>query len=170
MTLIGWLQISVVLAIIVATAWPVGAYMARVFGGERTPLTRIIRPVETWFHRAAGINAAQAQTWLGYTLSMLVFQAVGFLTLYGLPRTQGFLPLNPQVFPNVAPDLAFNTAMSFLTNTDWQAYAGEQTMSHLTQMAGLAVHNFLSAATGIALAIALTRAFARNSVATLGNF
>ena len=102
MTLIGWLQIAVVLAIVVATAWPLGAYMARVFGGERTPLTRVVRPLEISFFRAAGINAAQEQTWLAYTLSMLTFQAVGFLALYGLLRTQGSLPLNPQGFPNVA--------------------------------------------------------------------
>ncbi len=130
----------------------------------------MLLPVERAFYGAAGIKSEKEQSWLAYTLAMLAFNALGFLVLYALMRLQAVLPLNPQGFGGVAPDLAFNTAMSFTTNTNWQAYGGETTMSHLVQMAGLAVQNFLSAATGIALAIAVTRAFARSSAQTLGNF
>ncbi|MDX2159567.1 MAG: potassium-transporting ATPase subunit KdpA [Hyphomicrobiaceae bacterium] len=170
MTFIGWLQIAMVLGAVIACAWPLGLAMASVFKGERTLLTPVLIPIERMFYSAAGIRVEKEQSWLAYTMAMLTFNAFGFLLLYALMRLQAFLPLNPQGFAGVAPDLAFNTAMSFATNTNWQAYGGETTMSHLVQMAGLAVQNFLSAATGIALAIAVIRAFARSSAQTLGNF
>ncbi len=170
MTVIGLMQIALVLAAVVAVAWPLGHYMARVFQGERTALSLILHPIETRLYRFAGINPRQEQGWLAYTLAMLTLNAAGFLLLYALMRLQASLPFNPQGFAGVAPDLAFNTAVSFVTNTNWQAYSGEQAMGHLVQMAGLAVQNFLSATTGIALAIAITRGFARSSSATLGNF
>jgi len=170
MTWNGWLQIAVLLLCVLATIKPLGLFMARVFSGERTILSPICGPLERGFYRAAGIDPEREQGWLGYTLAMLVFSAAGFASLYALLRLQDWLPFNPQGFEGLSPDLAFNTAVSFVTNTNWQAYGGETTMSHFSQMAGLAVHNFLSAATGIALAVAVTRAFARSGVATLGNF
>jgi K+-transporting ATPase ATPase A chain len=170
MTTSGWIQILAVLAAVLAAAWPLGAYMARVLSGKKTTLAPVLSPLERRFYSLAGIDASKEQTWLDYTMAMLVFSAAGFLLLYTLQRLQTYLPLDPQGFPGVAPDLAFNTSMSFVTNTNWQSYAGETTMSHLVQMAGLTVHNFLSAATGIALALALTRAFARSGTKTLGNF
>jgi K+-transporting ATPase ATPase A chain len=170
MTLNGWLQIILVFGLVLVAIRPLGLYMARVFAGQRTFLSPILAPVETGFYALAGVKSDREQSWLGYTLAMLMFSAAGFASLYAILRLQAYLPWNPQGFDNVAPDLAFNTAISFLTNTNWQAYAGEQTMSNGTAMFGLAVHNFLSAATGIALALAVTRAFARASVSTLGNF
>ena len=170
MTLTGWLQIALIFGLVALTTRPLGLYMARVFSGERTFLSPVLAPVERGFYALAGVSPEREQGWLSYTLAMLAFSAAGFASLYAILRLQAFLPLNPQGFDGVAPDLAFNTAISFLTNTNWQAYGGETTMSHFSQMAGLAVHNFLSAATGIALAIAVTRAFARASAATLGNF
>jgi len=170
MTLTGWLQIALIFGLVALTTRPLGLYMARVFSGERTFLSPVLAPVERGFYALAGVSPEREQGWLTYTLAMLAFSAAGFASLYAILRLQAFLPLNPQGFDGVAPDLAFNTAISFLTNTNWQAYGGETTMSHFSQMAGLAVHNFLSAATGIALAIAVTRAFARASAATLGNF
>jgi len=170
MTLNGWLQISLILGLALLTARPLGLYMARVFSGERTFLSPALEPIERGFYGIAGVAPAKEQGWLAYTLAMLVFSAAGFASLYAILRLQAFLPGNPQGFDGLAPDLAFNTAISFLTNTNWQAYGGETTMSHFSQMAGLTVHNFLSAATGMALAIAVTRAFARASAATLGNF
>jgi K+-transporting ATPase ATPase A chain len=170
MTLTGWLQIALIFGLVALTARPLGLYMARVFSGERTFLSPVLAPVERGFYGLAGVSPEREQGWLSYTLAMLAFSAAGFASLYAILRLQAWLPLNPQGFDGVAPDLAFNTAISFLTNTNWQAYGGETTMSHFSQMAGLAVHNFLSAATGIALAIAVTRAFARASASTLGNF
>ena len=170
MTLIGWLQIALTLAATLALAIPLGRYAARVFSGEPVRLAAVLGPVETGFYKLAGVDPRREQTWAGYSLAMLMFSAAGFLSLYAILRLQNWLPLNPQGFDAVTPDLAFNTAVSFLTNTNWQAYSGETTMSHLTQMAGLSVHNFLSAATGIALAVAVTRAFARSGATTLGNF
>ena len=170
MTLSGWLEIGLILGLIALTARPLGFYMARVFNGERTFLSPVLGPLERGFYAAAGVAPEQEQGWLSYTTAMLAFSAAGFVSLYAILRLQAYLPFNPQGFDNVPPALAFNTAISFLTNTNWQAYSGETTMSHFSQMAGLTVHNFLSAATGIALAIALTRAFARASAATLGNF
>lgn len=170
MSINGWLQIAATLALVLAVVLPLGRFMARLFTGERTFLHPVLSPVERGFYRAAGIDPAREQGWASYGLAMLVFSALGFLSLYLILRLQAFLPFNPAGLPGVAPDLAFNTAVSFLTNTNWQAYSGEATMSNFSQMAGLAVHNFLSAATGIALAMAVTRAFARSGAATLGNF
>ena len=170
MTIIGWLQIGMTLALALAAAAPLGAYMARVFSGERTLASAALGPLERGFYRLAGIDPAREQGWAGYCLAMLVFSAVGYVSLYAILRLQAWLPWNPQGFDGVPPDLAFNTAISFLTNTNWQAYGGETTMSHFSQMAGLAVHNFLSAASGVAMAVAVTRAFARANAATLGNF
>jgi K+-transporting ATPase ATPase A chain len=155
---------------VLVTARPLGLYMAAVFEGRRTFLTPVLAPVEHGFYWLSGVKPDKEQGWLAYAIAMLVFSAFGFASLYAILRLQAYLPLNPQGFDNVAPDLAFNTAISFLTNTNWQSYGGETTMSHFSQMAGLAVHNFLSAATGIALALAVTRAFARASASTLGNF
>lgn len=170
MSLIGWLQIAVTLALVLAAVLPLGRYMARLFMGERTFLHPILSPLERGLYRAAGIDPAREQGWVAYAMAMLVFSGAGFLALYLILRLQGVLPFNPGGVPGVAPDLAFNTAVSFLTNTNWQAYSGETTLSNFSQMAGLAVQNFLSAATGIALAMAVTRAFARSGAATLGNF
>ena len=170
MTLQGWFQVALFGAVVAALVLPLGAYLTRVFQGERTILSAILAPVERGLYRAAGIRAEQEQSWLGYALAMLAFHVAGFVFLYGLLRLQGWLPLNPNGMTAVPPDLAFNTAASFLTNTNWQNYGGETTMSYLAQMLGLTVQNFLSAATGIALAVALIRAFARASARSIGNF
>lgn len=170
MTLIGWLQIGLLLLAVLLAVKPLGLYMAKVFSGERTWLSPALIPVERGFYRLAGVDPRKEQGWLGYALAMLAFSLAGFLALYAILRLQAFLPLNPQGFTGLAPDLAFNTAVSFVTNTNWQNYAGEVTMSHFSQMAGLTVQNFLSAAAGMAMAVAVTRAFARSRAATLGNF
>ena len=170
MTLIGWIQILLYCAIIVALTPVLGGYMTRVFNGERTFLTPILRPIELALYRAAGIDEKREQGWLAYTVGMLHFHAGGFAILYGLMRFQASLPFNPADQSAVAPDLTFNTAISFITNTNWQNYGGEGTMSYLTQMLGLTHQNYLSAATGIALAVALIRGFARHSAQTIGNF
>lgn len=170
MTLVGWLQISLLFLAVLLVIKPLGLYMARVFSGERTFLSPVLGRVERDLYRVGGINPEKEQTWLGYTLAMLAFSLAGFVALYAMLRLQAYLPLNPQGFPGVPSDLAFNTAVSFVTNTNWQNYAGETTMSHFSQMAGLTVQNFLSAATGMALAVAVTRALARSKVSTLGNF
>jgi K+-transporting ATPase ATPase A chain len=166
----GWLQIILVLGLVLIAVRPFGLYMAKVFEGQRTFLSPVLVPVERGFYWAAGVKPEKEHGWLGYTIAMLVFSFVGFASLYLILRFQAYLPWNPQGFDNLSPDLAFNTSISFLTNTNWQAYAGEQTMSNGTAMIGLTVHNFLSAATGIALALAVTRAFAKGSISTLGNF
>ena len=165
MTWNGWLQIAVFVAIVLALVKPVGLYMTKVFNGERTWLTPVLRPVERLFYAASGVRENEDQHWLAYAFGMLLFNAAGFFLLYAILRLQAYLPLNPQGFGNLAPDLAFNTAISFTTNTNWQNYVGEATMSYFSQMAGLTVHNFVSAATGIALAVALIRGFARKSSA-----
>ena len=170
MTLVGWLQISLLFLAVLLVIKPLGLYMARVFSGERTFLSPVLGRVERDLYKVSGINPEKEQSWLGYTLAMLAFSLAGFLALYAMLRLQAYLPLNPQGFPGVPSDLAFNTAVSFVTNTNWQNYGGETTMSHFSQMAGLTVQNFLSAATGMALAVAITRALARSKVATLGNF
>jgi potassium-transporting ATPase potassium-binding subunit len=170
MTLIGWMQIALYFVIVVALVKPLGGYMTRVFNGERTFLSPVLRPVEGVLYGVGGVDERREQHWLTYTVAMLLFNLAGFLLLYALMRLQGMLPLNPAEQPAVAPDLAFNTAVSFATNTNWQNYGGETTMSYLTQMLGLTVQNFVSAATGIVLAVALIRGFARASAQTIGNF
>jgi K+-transporting ATPase ATPase A chain len=170
MTLSGWVQIALYFAILTALVVPLGRFMARVFQGERTFLSPLFRPVEAVLYRAAGVDETREQHWLTYTVAMLLFNAAGFLVVYALQRFQAVLPLNPAGMPAVAPDLSFNTAVSFTTNTNWQNYGGESTMSYLTQMAALTTQNFVSAATGIALLLALIRAFARTSGKTVGNF
>ena len=170
MTLVGWAQIALVLVLVVGCAIPLSRLVAGVFFGKTNFLSPAIGPVERGFYRLAGVDPAREQDWFAYTISMVVFSIVGFLLLYAVQRLQGLLPLNPRGFDAVPPDLAFNTSISFITNTNWQNYAGETTMSHLTQMLGLTVHNFVSAATGLAMAFALVRGFTRSSVATIGNF
>ncbi|HEY7452115.1 MAG TPA: potassium-transporting ATPase subunit KdpA [Candidatus Limnocylindria bacterium] len=166
----GYLQIGLYIAILLLAAKPLGSYMAHVYEGERTWLTPIFGPVERIFYRLIGPRATDDQGWKAYAVSMLVFNAIGLLAVYGLERLQGALPLNPQAFVGVAPDLAFNTATSFATNTNWQAYVGETTMSYLTQMLGLAVQNFVSAATGMVVVVALIRGLRARSASGLGNF
>ncbi|MGA7021981.1 MAG: potassium-transporting ATPase subunit KdpA [Pseudolabrys sp.] len=170
MTFIGWMQIVLYCAIIVAITPVLGGYMTRVFNGQRTFLTPILRPVELALYGAAGVDEKSEQGWLAYTVGMLLFHIGGFLILYGLMRFQALLPFNPAEQSAVAPDLSFNTAVSFITNTNWQNYGGESTLSYLVQMLGLTHQNFLSAATGIVLAVALIRGFARHSVRTIGSF
>jgi K+-transporting ATPase ATPase A chain len=164
------LQIAVFAALVTLTVKPLGAYMAAVFTGERTLLSPVFGPLERGIYRLGGINPEQEQHWTGYALACLLFSVAGFVFLYGLLRLQGLLPLNPQGLGAVPPDLAFSTAVSFVTNTNWQSYSGEATLSYFSQMVGLTMHNFVSAATGIALAIALIRGFARRSAKTIGNF
>jgi K+-transporting ATPase ATPase A chain len=170
MTIVGWLQAALVFALVCLLVKPVGAYMARVFEGERVFLTPLLGPVERVIYRFARIDATREMGWKGYAFSVIAFSLVSFAYLYALLRLQAFLPLNPQGFGNLAPDLAWNTAVSFMTNTNWQFYSGESTMSYLSQMAGLAWHNFVSAAIGIAICIALIRALARRQMSTIGNF
>jgi K+-transporting ATPase ATPase A chain len=170
MTLLGWIQILVFCGIIVLLVKPLGAYMTRVFNGESTWLQPVLRPIERGLYRVAGTREDEEQNWVTYAVAMLLFNFAGFIILYLLQRFQAVLPLNPAGMAEVGPELAFNTAASFVTNTNWQNYGGETTMSYLTQMMGLAVQNFVSAATGIAVAMAVIRAFSRKSVSTLGNF
>src|ERR1700690_1692436 len=170
MTAIGWIQILLFCAIIVALAKPLGWYMTRVFNGERTLLSPLLRPIEVAIYRIGGVDEKREQHWVIYTVAMLFLHVGGFLILYALMRLQATLPFNPAEQTAVAEDLAFNTAISFVTNTNWQNYGGESTMSYLVQMLGLTHQNFLSAATGIALAVALIRGFSRASVRTVGNF
>jgi len=170
MTINGWIQIALYCVIIIAITKPVGGYMTRVFNGERTWLSPILRPVERVFYALSGVDEKEDQHWLTYAVAMLAFSMAGFVSLYVIQRLQAVLPFNPQKFPAVGEHLAFNTSVSFITNTNWQSYTPETTMSYLVQMAGLTVHNFLSAATGIALAVALVRGFARRSAKGVGNF
>jgi K+-transporting ATPase ATPase A chain len=170
MTTNGWIQIGVFLALILAITKPLGVYMARVFSRERTFFDPVVRPIERLLYRVTGVDEAHEMRWTEYAFSMLLFSGVSMLLLYLIERVQQFLPLNPQKFGAVAQALAFNTAASFTTNTNWQNYSGESAMSYLTQMAGLAYHNFASAAVGIALAIAFVRGIARKEKETLGNF
>jgi potassium-transporting ATPase potassium-binding subunit len=170
MTAIGWIQIILYCVIVVALAKPLGWYMTQVFNGERTFLSPVLRPVESAIYWVGGVDEKREQHWLTYTVAMLLFHVGGFLIIYGLMRLQAFLPFNPAEQSAVAEDLSFNTAISFLTNTNWQNYGGESTVSYLVQMLGLTHQNFLSAATGIVLAVALIRGFARSSMRTIGNF
>jgi K+-transporting ATPase ATPase A chain len=170
MTAIGWLQAIVFFLIILAITKPLGSYMARVFEGERTWLTPVLKPLEKLIYRLGGVREDEEMPWYAYALSMLAFSVIGLIYLYVLLRTQKWLPFNPQHFDNMTPDLAWNTAVSFLTNTNWQFYSGESTLSYLSQMAGLAWHNFVSAAVGIAIAVAVVRGLVRTTTKTLGNF
>jgi potassium-transporting ATPase potassium-binding subunit len=170
MTINGWLQIAVYFVVLTALVVPLGRFMARVFEGEGTFLSPVLRPVESALYRLGGVDATREQDWVTYTVAMLLFNAAGFLIVYGLQRLQAVLPLNPADQSAVPSDLAFNTAVSFTSNTNWQNYGGESTLSYLTQMVALTTQNFVSAATGIALAIALVRGFARASAKTVGNF
>ncbi|HLI14293.1 MAG TPA: potassium-transporting ATPase subunit KdpA, partial [Alphaproteobacteria bacterium] len=170
MTINGLLQIAIYFAIILALTKPLGGYMTRVFQGERTFLSPVLLPLERLCYRLAGVDAKAEQHWTIYAVAMLLFNLAGFLFLYALMRLQNLLPFNPQSLVAVAPDLSFNTSVSFVTNTNWQNYGGEGTLSYLTQMLGLTMHNFVSAATGIALAIALIRGFVRKSAKSIGNF
>jgi K+-transporting ATPase ATPase A chain len=164
------IQIAVFFILVTAISVPLGLYMARVFSHEHTFLDRVLTPIESLIYRICGINPEVEMGWAAYAISMLAFSLISMIFLYGLQRLQYYLPLNPQGLPGVPPGLAFNTAASFTTNTNWQAYSGEQTLSYLTQMVGLTSHNFLSAAAGIAMAAAVIRGFARRSATTIGNF
>ena len=170
MTTFGWLQIGLYLFILLLLVKPLGSYMARVYAGERTFLGRIVGPIERLIYRIVGLRADDEMDWKTYAVALLLFSLVGLLVLYGLQRLQSVLPLNPQHLEAVKPDLSFNTAASFTTNTNWQSYSGETTMSYLTQMLGLTVQNFLSAAAGMAVLAAVIRGFVRHSATTLGNF
>jgi len=170
MTTNGWIQIALFCAVVLALVKPLGFYMTRVFSGERTLLSPVLGPVERGLYRVAGLDARQEQTWLGYAGALVAFHVLGFLLLYAILRLQALLPLNPAGQGEVAPDLAFNTSTSFITNTNWQSYGGETTLSYLSQMLGLTHQNFLSAATGIAVAVAMIRGFSRASSRTLGSF
>jgi len=163
-------QIILYFGVLLLLAKPLGVYMARVYEGQPFGLDRVLGPVERIFYRLCGIQPDEEMDWKKYTLSVLIFSAAGMLFLYILQRVQGMLPLNPQKFPAVPPDLSFNTTVSFITNTNWQSYGGETTMSYLTQMVGLGVQNFISAAAGMAVLVALIRGFKRHSVETIGNF
>ncbi|ALL14906.1 potassium-transporting ATPase subunit KdpA [Caulobacter henricii] len=166
----GWAEIALTLCLAVVIAWPLGVYMSRVWNGERTWLDPVLKPVEALFYAAGGIDPKKSQTWHAYALALLAFNAVGFVMVYAVLRLQGVLPLNPQGFAGVSPHLAFNTAASFVTNTNWQSYGGETTMSTLSQMLVLTVQNFVSAATGATVAAALARAFIANRGEGVGNF
>jgi K+-transporting ATPase ATPase A chain len=171
MTANGWLQILLFLVLVFLVTKPMGIFMARVFNREKTFMDPVLRPVERLLYRATGVDENHEMRWTEYAISMLLFSMVSMVVLYLMERLQGYLPFNPQKFGAVAPaHLAFNTAASFTTNTNWQVYSGETTMSYFTQMAGLAYHNFISAATGIALAIAFVRGIARRQMQTIGNF
>ena len=170
MTVIGWLQIAIFMAAIGLLTRPLGGYLARVYTGQRTLWGPVISPIERTLYRVAGIKAESDQSWRQYATSFLAFHALSIIVLYALLRLQFALPFNPQSFPALSPDLALNTAVSFVTNTSWQSYAGETTMSYLSQMAGITVHSFLSVASGIAVAVALIRGFAQRRSSTIGNF
>ena len=166
----GWAEIALTLGLAVAIAWPLGVYMSRVWNGERTWLDPVLRPFEAFFYTACGVDPKKSQSWYGYAGALLAFNFIGFLLVYAVLRLQGVLPLNPQGFPGLSGHLSFNTAISFITNTNWQSYAGEATMSTLSQMLVLTTQNFVSAATGATIAAALARAFVANRGEGVGNF
>src|ERR1039457_6790170 len=172
MTANGWLQIALFFVVLLAVTKPLGVFMARVFSGEKTFLDPVLRPVERLLYRTTGIDEKYEMDWKEYAVSMLLFSAVSMLVLYLIERVQGlkWMPWNPQHFANVEAHLAFNTAASFTTNTNWQNYGGENTMSYFSQMVALTIHNFMSAAVGIAIAAALVRGIARQTAQTIGNF
>lgn len=167
---VGWLQVALYVALLAAVAGPLAAYLVRVYDARPNPLTRVLGPLERGLCRVAGVDPARERGWRTYARDLLAFNLLGFLAVYGLQRLQHLLPGNPAGLPAVAPDSAFNTAISFMTNTNWQGYGGETTMSHLTQMLALTVQNFVSAATGLAVLVALVRGFARREAATIGDF
>jgi len=170
MNINGWTQLIFYLVALLILVKPLGNYMARIYRGESTLLTPVLSPLERFFYHLAGVKSDDEMDWKTYTIEVLLFNAVGFIFLYLLLRIQSYLPLNPQGLSPVSPDLAFNTAASFVSNTNWQSYSGEATLSYLTQMLGLTVQNFLSAATGMAVLIALIRGISRHSAKTIGNF
>ena len=170
MTIQGWAEIALTLGLAVLLGWPIGIYMSRVWNGERTWLDPVLRPVEAVFYKASGIDPTRSQGWLGYVGALLAFNLVGFLLLFAILRLQGVLPMNPQGFDGLSSHLAFNTAVSFVTNTNWQSYGGEATMSAFSQMVGLTTQNFVSAATGATIAAALARAFVASRGEGVGNF
>jgi K+-transporting ATPase ATPase A chain len=170
MNMSGWAEMGVTIALAIACAWPMGAYLARLWNGQSTWLSPVLEPVERLFYRAAGVDERRQQGWFDYAMALLAFNAAGMALLYAILRLQGFLPLNPQGLPGLPPALAFNAAISFATNTDWQAFKAETSISHFSQMAGFITQNFVSAATGIAVAAALARAFAANRAKFIGNF
>src|SRR5437899_9438711 len=170
MTANGWFQILLFLLLVFLVTKPLGIFMARVFNREKTFMDPVLRPLERLLYRVTGVDENHEMRWTEYAVSMLLFSAVSMLVLYVIERAQAFLPFNPQKLGGVAPALAFNTAASFTTNTNWQNYSGETTMSYFTQMAGLAYHNFVSAAVGIAVAIVFIRGLAWREVETIGNF
>jgi K+-transporting ATPase ATPase A chain len=170
MTANAWVQVLVYMGVLVALAKPLGWYMARVYQGQPCGLDRVLGPIERWLYRLAGVDPQSEMSWKTYAVAMLLFNLVGLIAVYLLLRLQGVLPLNPQGFGAATPDLSFNTAVSFATNTNWQSYGGENTLSYLPQMLGLAVQNFVSAASGMAVLIALIRGLVRRSAATIGNF
>ncbi|MCX6024742.1 MAG: potassium-transporting ATPase subunit KdpA, partial [Chloroflexi bacterium] len=170
MNAFGWLQLALYLAALIVLAKPVGAFMARVYQGERTFVDPVMRPVERMLYRVAGVHPDEEMTWKVYAIALILFNGIGLLVVYGLQRLQAALPLNPQGFGAVTPDSSWNTAVSFATNTNWQGYGGETTMSYLTQMLGLTVQNFLSAATGMAALVAVIRGIVRHTGKTIGNF
>ena len=170
MTINGWVQIALFCVLLILLVKPFGGYMTKVFNGERTFLRVVLRPIEIVLYRVSGVRENEEQHWVVYAVSMLLFSVAGFVSLYALQRLQAVLPFNPQNLDPVGTDLAFNTSISFISNTNWQSYTPESTMSYLVEMAGLTVHNFLSAATGIAIAMALIRGFSRRSAKTVGNF
>src|SRR5215831_19106183 len=170
MTSNGWLQIVLFGVIVIAMTRPLGSYMTQVFAGERTFLSLLLRPVERFVYWCCGVDESEDQSWRSYAAGMVLFGGAGFVLLYALQRLQSYLPLNPQRQPGVDPVLAFNTSLSFVTNTNWQSYVPETTMGYLVQMAGLTVQNFVSAAVGSVLAVALIRGFARREASGIGNF
>jgi K+-transporting ATPase ATPase A chain len=170
MNLFGWLQLILYMVVLIALVRPLGAFMARVYQGERTFLDPLLRPVEKLIYTLGGVHPLEEMNWKVYAVAMLLFNGLGLFVVYALQRSQGFMPLNPQGFAAVSPDSSWNTAVSFVTNTNWQGYAGETTMSYLTQMLAMTVQNFVSAATGMAIVIAMIRGFVRHSAKTIGNF
>src|SRR5207244_3366027 len=170
LTFNGLVQIGLYLVTLIGLAKPLGAFMARVYDGKPTFLDPLMQPLERLTYRVCGVDAEEGMTWKTYAVAMLVFNALGMLVVYGMQRLQGWLPLNPAGLGAVSPDSSFNTAMSFATNTNWQGYGGESTMSYFTQMLALAVQNFVSAAAGMATLIPLIRAFRRGVSSTIGNF
>jgi K+-transporting ATPase ATPase A chain len=170
MNIFSWIQLIFYLAVLIALAKPLGSYMARVYQGEHTFLDRVLGPVERLVYRLAGVNSEEDMNWKTYAIAVMLFNVLGLIVVYLLQRLQGVLPLNPQGLGAVTPDSSWNTATSFATNTNWQGYGGEVTMSYLSQMLGLTVQNFVSAATGMAVLIALIRGLARHATKGIGNF